>query len=446
MIIRNVAQALFACSFSGFLYGEEAAAAAKPTEPPAAFTELKKQQEQLTLESSIADLQLKKALSTLSDQKQRGDLEAAVAQQKLQAEIATLQAQILKITVQTDLLTKQMASKDAEHKGKLDSELADQRDLLERSKLANELATAELAAKQRELQTKDLEATVRTKELQNQRSEFDNQVAKLSTELDLREKREQWKNRVNHEIAYTKEPFKDGVLTISDRRIALNGPIVMETADNIQERIDYFNNQSAEFPIFIVIDASPGGSVMAGYKILKAMAGSPAPVYVVVKSFAASMAAGITTLAKKSYAYPNAIILHHQILRGSYGNLTQQKESIKDMEDWWERLASPVAAKMGITLGAFIKQMYEKNSTGDWKEFGDSACKLKWVDQIAQTIREESLVKNPDSDTKSGKQAESEYLRAQSDADGNRHVILPRLDPVDCYYLYNPDGYYRAGK
>ena len=370
----------------------------------------------------------------------------AAAQQKLQSEIASLQAQIFKLTVQTDLATKQRASKDAERKNKLDSELADQRDLLERSRLANELAIIELAAKQRELQIKDIEATVRTKNLQNQRAEFDIQVAKLNTELDLREKRDQWKNRVNQEIAYTKEPFKDGVLTISDRRIALNGPIVMETAENIQERIDYFNNQSAEFPIFIVIDASPGGSVMAGYKILKAMAGSPAPVYVVVKSFAASMAAGITTLAKKSYAYPNAIILHHQILRGSFGNLTQQKESIKDMEDWWKRLASPVAAKMGITLDELIKQMYEKNSTGDWKEFGDGALKLKWVDQIAQTIREESLVKNPDSESKTARQSGTEYLQAQVDADGNRHVILPRLDPVDCYYLYNPDGYYRAAK
>ena len=446
MIIRNVALALFACSFSVLLYGEEAAPAVKPTETPSAFPELKKQQEQLTLESSIADLQLKKAFASLVAEKQRGDLEAAVAQQKLQAEIASLQAQILKLTAQTDLATKQRASKDAEHKSKLDGELADQRDILERSKLANELAIVELAAKQRELQLKDQEVSVRTKELQNQKAEFDIQVAKLNTELDLREKRDQWKNRVNHEIAYTKEPFKDGVLTISDRRIALNGPIMMETAENIQERIDYFNNQSAEFPIFIVIDASPGGSVMAGYKILKAMAGSPAPVYVVVKSFAASMAAGITTLAKKSYAYPNAIILHHQILSGSFGNLTQQKEGVKDLQEWWERLASPVAAKMGISLDEFIKRMYERNSTGDWKEFGDSARKLKWVDQIAQTIREESLVKNPDSESKPARQPGREYLQAQVDADGNRHVILPRLDPVDCYYLYNPDGYYRAGK
>ncbi|MEI6035886.1 MAG: ATP-dependent Clp protease proteolytic subunit [Verrucomicrobiae bacterium] len=436
---------LCAFLFSATIHAEEPSATAKPA-APITFPELKKEQEQLSLENSIADLRLKKELSALSEEKQRRDLESSVAQQRLQAEIAALQAQLLKLTSQGDLAAKQVAIKAAERKSKLEEELAIQRDMLERTKLANDLAAADLVAKQRALQLKDQEVSVRAKELQNQRAEFDIQVAKLNTELDLREKRDQWKNRVDREIAYTKEPFQDGVLTISDRRIALNGPIGMDTAANIQERIDYFNNQSSEFPIFIVIDSSPGGSVMAGYKILKAMAGSPAPVYVVVKSFAASMAAGITSLAKKSFAYPNAIILHHQILRGSFGNLTQQKEGVKELEEWWARLASPIAAKMGVSLEEFIKKMYQNSSSGDWKEFGDGARKLKWVDQIVETIREESLVKNPDADSKVAKNQREEYLLGPPEADGIRHIILPRLDPVDCYYLYNPDGYYRIAR
>jgi ATP-dependent Clp protease protease subunit len=34
-------------------------------------------------------------------------------------------------------------------------------------------------------------------------------------------------------------------------------------------------------------------------------------------------------------------------------------------------------------------------------------------------------------------------LQEHVDATGHRYVLLPRLDPVDCYYLYNPDNYYR---
>jgi ATP-dependent Clp protease protease subunit len=445
---RQVIPALCAILFLPQLHAEAQTAAStpQPTAQVSPALELKNQQDKLTTETAISDLELKKSLSSLSAEKQRRELEAAVAQQQLQAEIASVQEQIQKLFSQTDLAARQAAYKALERKNKLDAELADQRDELERFKLANETAAAGLAAKQKDLLLRDQEASLRTKELLNQKAELDFQVARLSTELDLREKRDQWKSRVNREITYTKEPFKDGVLTISDRRIALNGPIVMETANEIQERIDYFNNQSAEFPIFIVIDSSPGGSVMAGYKILKAMSGSAAPVYVVVKSFAASMAAGIAALAPRSFAYPNAIIVHHEILKGSFGNLTQQKEGLKDFEEWWKRLAAPIAAKMGIPLDEFTRQMYLNSSTGEWKEFGDRAQELRWVDGIAETIREDSLVKNPDSDPKGSKQAAGEYLQAQADADGRRHFTLPRLNPVDCYYLYNPDDYYRLAK
>ena len=183
---------------------------------------------------------------------------------------------------------------------------------------------------------------------------------------------------------------------ISDRRVALNGPITMDTADQIIARISYYNNKDRTLPIFLVIDDSPGGSVMAGYKILKTMQGSEAPVYVVVKSFAASMAACLTTLAKKSFAYPNAVIMHHQISAFGGGNLTQQQEWVKEMEEWWRRLADPVAAKMGITREEFIKQMYAHASTGDWNEFADKAQKLKWVDVIVDEIDETAMVRDPE--------------------------------------------------
>jgi ATP-dependent Clp protease protease subunit len=421
------------------------------TETNSTFPELKKQQEQLTLENSIAEQQLRKELAKLTAAKQRLELENGLTQQKLQAKVAALQAEIDQLTKQADLLVKRAALREAERKARLDGELAADREKLDKMKLTNDLAAAELAGKNRELTQREQELKVRTAELQAQRSEFELQSAKLNNDLDLRVKRDLWKNRVNREIQYTKEPFKNGVLTISDRRIALNGPIWGDTADYIVERIDYFNNQNREFPIFIVIDDSPGGSVMAGFKILKAMEGSAAPVYVVVKSFAASMAAGITTLSKKSFAYPNAVFLHHQILSGSFGNLTVERENLKELEEWWKRLAAPVAAKMGISLDEFIKRMYQNRSTGDWREFGDSARKLKWVDEIAETVREESYDKNPDAPSAlpgspspgRGEIQSAPALPERVDANGHRYVLLPRLDPVDCYYLYNPDDYYR---
>lgn len=409
--------------------------------PVQAEADLKQQQERLTLENSIAEQSLRKELAKITAEKQRLEAEAALAQLRMAAKNAEQQAELDRLTKESELIAKRLALKEAQRREKLEAELAEMREKIDKLKAANELNSLELAAKARDLQQRDQELMVRSKELQIERSDFEMQLAKLNAELDLREKRDQWRNRVNREIAYVKEPFKEGMLTISDRRIPLNGVITMETADFIQERIDYFNNQNQDYPIFIVIDASPGGSVMAGYKILKSMEGSPAPVYVVVKSFAASMAAGITTLAKRSFAYPNAIILHHQILSIGFGNLTEQKEQLKELEEWWRRLAEPVAKKMGISVDEFIKRMYANRSTGDWKEFGDGAKKLRWVDELVENVREQSFVKNPD--TNPNPVARSSGLTEQSDAQGRRFALLPRLNPLDCYYLYNPDNYYR---
>ena len=237
---------------------------------------------------------------------------------------------------------------------------------------------------------------------------------------------------------------KEGTLIISDRRIALNGVIRSGTADYITSRINYYNNKNEKLPIFIVIDSSPGGSVMEGYRILKSMEGSVAPVYVLVKSLAASMAATITALAEKSFAYPNALFLHHQMSRSITFmslNLTEQKELHENSQRWWTRLAKPVADKMGVSLDEFVKQMYENSSRGDWSEFGTEAKKLKWVDQIVERVSETSLLKDPDSE-ESKYTSELSVLKEELNEQGKPVMYLPRLSPMDHYYLYNPDNYY----
>jgi ATP-dependent Clp protease protease subunit len=240
-------------------------------------------------------------------------------------------------------------------------------------------------------------------------------------------------------VQYTDQPFKDGVLTVSDRKIELDGPIVSGTADFVCDRIDFFNNKDRTKPIFVVINNSPGGSVMEGYRILKAIQTSDAPVHVVVKSFAASMAATIATLAPHSYAYPNAIILHHQMSGSAVGNMTNIEQEVKTMQEWERRLAEPIAKKMGITLEAFKAKMYEAKKSGDWDEFADKAVQLKWIDQIVNEIREEGIRKKP-----SERQMPSWFLFMKQDAQGKPYVALPPLAPYDCYFMVNPRNFYRV--
>ena len=156
------------------------------------------------------------------------------------------------------------------------------------------------------------------------------------------------------------------------------------------------------------------------------------------------MAACITTLAEESYAYPNAIILHHQIssqIAFARLNLTQQKEFYQESERWWQRLAAPVAKKMGLTTDELIEKMYTRSTSGDWSEFGDEAKKIKWVNHIVGGILESSITINPDAEKASA--SKKEAVAEQVDSDGKVFTYLPRLNPKDVYFLYNPDGYYR---
>lgn len=371
----------------------------------------------------------------------RKETEALSADNKLESERLTkatnaMRAEITRLKMERDLMTEKQAMETAKRQQSLKAELAKTQE--EKEKLVEEAEIAKARAEKfsNELKAMQAEAALEITRLQND-------IARIETT----EKRGDY---ADSKPVFLKNPLKEnGILVVSDRRIPLNGLITTDTATFVTNRIQYWNNKDRSLPIFIVIDSSPGGSVMAGYRILKAMESSDAPIHVVVKSFAASMAAAITTLAHESYAYPNAVILHHQISAQIMGqlNLTQQREFHEESQRWWKRLGTPIATKMGITTDELIKKMYAHTSSGDWNEFGEDAQKLKWVNHIVQGIDETSFTKDPDA---SGAPAaipiapnRPNSLVEEIDANGKPFTWLPRLDPKDVYFLYNPDAYYR---
>ncbi len=411
--------------------------ASKPEESDAddrEIKELRRKRERLALANQILVEEQKGRVAALKAERERVMLENAMAREILTREMAEAKGELDRLNLQIEQVTKQMSLEGAFRKQAMELELADLRAEEERLKLANSVAAQTIEAKLIDFRLKEAEFKI-------EKAGLENEVARLQAELIKREKTEILKDQVMTEQIYETDPFQDGQLVVSDRRIALNGPIYQDTADYVAERIAFFNNQNPGVPIFIVIDTSPGGSAMSGFKILRSMQGSQAPVYVVVKSYAASMAAAIATLAERSFAYPNAIILHHQATSFVWGNLTQQREALDEAMQWWERLAEPIAAKMGITLDEFIDQMYAQNSDGNWSEFADEAVSLHWIDHIVTNVRETSYVKNPDRFGSSA--VVTVRLEEQIDENGKPFVWLPRLAPFDHYYLYNPDRYYR---
>jgi ATP-dependent Clp protease, protease subunit len=362
--------------------------------------------------------------------------EALAIDNKLQAErllAATnaMRAEVTRMKLERELIVEKLALESAKRDAALHDQLAKIDAEKARITEEGELSKAKADKLANDLKTVQTEAALDIARLQND-----------ITRIETSDKRAQF---ADAKPVFLKNPLKEnGIVVVSDRRIPLNGLITNTTADFITSRIQYWNNKDRELPIFIVIDASPGGSVMAGYRILKAMESSDAPVHVVVKSFAASMAAAITTLAKESYAYPNAVILHHQISSVVMAqlNLTEQREFHQESERWWARLGTPVATKMGITPDEFIKKMYAHSSNGDWSEFGEEARDLKWVNHIVKGIDETSFTRDPDS-VEPAKAAKPVALAEEVDSSGKPFVWLPRLDPKDVYFIYNADGYYR---
>lgn len=421
IIVLSVYMILFAG-----LYAEEQKGSKESNDPKLEL--INKEKEKLKAEY---ELEIQKQKNMLLDMEKRYNelsLKNKFMMEKINSEIAEIKNQI----EQLSNLNRLMDEKNKQELSKISFEL-------NKLKIINDLEKEKIESEKRKIEKEKTNMDFEKDKLKHELFLKQNEVDLLKAELDLMSKKEELKRISKKEPSYTENILKDGALIISDRRIPLNGVIVMKTADYIVDRINYYNNISTA-PIFIVIDRSPGGSVMAGYKILKAMQASRAPVYVVVKSYAASMAATIATLAKKSFAYPNAIILHHQMSTMVWGNMTQLKEKLEMAKKWEKRLMGPIAKKIGIDMEEFRKKMYEHNSDGDWEEFADDAVKLKWVDTTVDNIIEEGILKDPDyyEDKKF-----ITYLEEKIDEKGKKYVELPRLDPFDFYFLYNPDQYYR---
>lgn len=387
-------------------------------EAEAQVAEMEAMNRRMAVEMENQRRQLETEMQAISQERERLAAERSLAEERNRARLAEIQAE-------RDLLAANNA-------------------LRQESMREKEMA---VQAKQTELQESMIELDLRNKVLSMERMEGEAALTRIDSELRLLRAQRNRRSTVESDLAFPEVPFENGVLRISDRRIPLNGPIISGTGNHITRRIHFFNNQSKTEPIFIVIDSCPGGSAMEGYLILKAMEASEAPVHVVVKSFAASMAAIITTRADHSYAFPNAIILHHQPMSAMSGNLTEQREAVRTLEEWSVRLLQPVAEKMDLTLEELVVEMYNNRSTGDWFEFADKARELRWVNDIVTELREESILERPTDRAPvpwwmalfgQADASEVEFL----DREYPKQLELPPLRPFDSYLIHNPNGLY----
>ncbi len=100
---------------------------------------------------------------------------------------------------------------------------------------------------------------------------------------------------------------------LESRRIFLSDAVMMESANDIIEKLWYLELSQPGEPILFVIN-SPGGSVDAGMAIWDQVQMISSPVTTLVTGLAASMGSVLSLCAapKRRFSTPNARILIHQ--------------------------------------------------------------------------------------------------------------------------------------
>lgn len=395
--------------------------------------ELQQQREKLLLQNEVLVEQNRQALAQTTAAKEKLQLENELGAQQQTQTLAHLEAIKSRLELENTLAelnrTKQLA--DLEYQlAELTAKNSLQQEKNRQEELELELKNARLSFKMNELEMEKTQKLLETEVLERK--------------IMKRDLEEIWDAQVNQPMVYSKDPYSNNQLIITDRRINLGTVIFPDVAEYVSERIHYFNNKNPEYPIFLVIDRCYGGSIVEGSRILEIMQNSQAPIYVVVKSLAASMCAVLATLSKHSFAYPNAVIVHHQVFSLSMGTTRELKEHLSEVQEWTKRILQPVAEKMGLTMEEFVNQMYAHNSIGDWQEFADQALKLKWIDTVVGDIREHTYRKQPvDKVEEENEDITIDQLTQKTDAQGQTYLELPKLGPLDFYYLYNPTNYFR---
>lgn len=74
----------------------------------------------------------------------------------------------------------------------------------------------------------------------------------------------------------------------------------------------------------------------------------------------------------------------------------------------------------------------------------DKAKELKWVNHIVTGIDETSFTKDPDTGDLAPSLPKQIALTEEIDSSGKPFVSLPRLNPMDVYFIHNSDDNYRT--
>ena len=168
----------------------------------------------------------------------------------------------------------------------------------------------------------------------------------------------------------------DGSDSVNNASITLYDEVTNGSANDVIEKIHKANRETSSGPIALYIN-SPGGSVLAGMRILDAMAASKRPITTVCVSMCASMAGVIFVHGAHKIALPSALILFHDGQSGVQNSSDKVYSEIDLFKKIDARLENDLAAITGLS----VEDIHTREAS-DWWLLADEAKKLHIVDEV----------------------------------------------------------------
>jgi ATP-dependent Clp protease protease subunit len=167
-----------------------------------------------------------------------------------------------------------------------------------------------------------------------------------------------------------------------ERLLVLRGGIRDAKVDPIIQGLVALDDGSPA-PIWLVMK-SPGGSVSAGFRLAAAMEDTRSPINCVVDTHAYSMAAILTQFCDKTYIQKYANMMFHQASFEIWGDESHVASRYKHTMSFLYSLHGEVAKKMNVKFST-----YRKLIKNEWWLTAEGALKAGVVDGIVTGLKYE---------------------------------------------------------
>jgi ATP-dependent Clp protease protease subunit len=133
--------------------------------------------------------------------------------------------------------------------------------------------------------------------------------------------------------------------------ILLDLPVSDSTVDDVIRKLETARKDGEE-TVYLLLD-SPGGSVVAGAKLIAYIESSNLKINTVCVGVCASMAAQIHQVGKKRLMHDKSILMFHPASGGAQGTIEQMISLTKTLQLYVDRLDAKIAKRVGIDYKAF---------------------------------------------------------------------------------------------